>query len=206
MGDGHNGGGRERKWFSVPEFAKAVGYSTQRVYQYIKDGKIQDKHLDNRGKGHAKRRIKMAEALQDLADTLIMENRNHGAEHAELPEARKTVTDPAAETHPHPSTRGAAVEACGFGKFTLTEAQAESARQKAAQLKMKNDVEAGKLIDAKEAERQAFDAARLTRDAVLAVPDRLAAELASITEVHEINDVMTRELTQALEGLAGVEA
>jgi hypothetical protein len=145
----------------------------------------------------------MEEALQDLADTLIMENRNHGAEHVELPEPSKTAPDPAPA--PHPSTRGAAVEACGFGTFSLAQAQAESARQKAAGLKMKNDVEAGKLIDAKEAERQAFDAARLTRDAVLAVPDRLAAELASITTVHEINDVMTRELTQALEGLAGVE-
>ena len=195
---------QEKLWFTRKEFCEKTGFSKARLSQLIKAGKIKKEHIDNRGPGREKGRVKMVDALQDIADSLMVGNRT-GQNHAELPPPNMT-TAPLELGKLPPTARvskGAAVAACGFSTLSLAGAQEETARQKAAELKMKNDTAMGKLIDADEAEKQAFDCARLTRDAILSVPDRMAAELASITDVHEINDRLTRELTQALEDLVG---
>lgn len=190
----------EKLWFTRKEFCKRTGFSLQRLSQLIKAGKVKPNHIDNRGPGREKGRVKMVDALQDIADSLITQNRT-GKNHASLPEPNKTTTGGPGRAL-HPSANGAAVVACGFNTLSLAGAQEEQARQKAAELKMKNDKAMGQLIDVEEAKKQAFDCARITRDTILSVPDRMAAELASITDVHEINDRLTRELTQALEDLA----
>lgn len=195
----------EKLWFTRKEFARLTGFSRARLSQLIKAGKIRPENLDMRGKGNSKRRIKMTAALQDIADSLMIQNRAGNMEHVKLPPPNKTKgVKPPPEKGDKTArvSSGTAVVECGFSSLTLAGAQEETARQKAAELKMKNDTAMGKLIDADEAKKQAFDCARLTRDAILSVPDRMAAELASITDVHEINDRLTRELIQALEDLA----
>jgi hypothetical protein len=62
----------------------------------------------------------------------------------------------------------------------------------------------GLVIPAEEVETQTFNFARLVRDAILAIPDRIGAELASSTDVHQTTPKLTVELLQALEELSDV--
>jgi hypothetical protein len=48
----------------------------------------------------------------------------------------------------------------------------------------------------------AADTARKTRDALLAVPDRIAALLAAETDPARVHAVLSNELKQALHGIA----
>jgi hypothetical protein len=63
------------------------------------------------------------------------------------------------------------------------------------------------LINADAVKRDAFKAARLTRDAMLAIPDRMAAELAGVTDAFVIHTKMTHEIRAAIaEVVKGLEA
>ena len=48
---------------------------------------------------------------------------------------------------------------------------------------------------------EAFKMARLTRDAMLAIPDRLAAEIAAETDTFKVHTRITEEIRKALESL-----
>lgn len=56
----------------------------------------------------------------------------------------------------------------------------------------------GELVEAAKVEAQAFKAARNCRDAVLAIPDRLSAELAGISDVATVRAKLRREFENAL--------
>ncbi len=57
----------------------------------------------------------------------------------------------------------------------------------------------GALIDANEVERNAFDQARLLRDALLSIPDRVSAEVAVIKDVTKIKEILLREFVHILD-------
>jgi phage terminase Nu1 subunit (DNA packaging protein) len=61
------------------------------------------------------------------------------------------------------------------------------------------DVKIGKLVSAEEVKNKVFQAARVTRDAILNIPDRITGELAAETDYHRVYDLLKRELQQALE-------
>ena len=67
---------------------------------------------------------------------------------------------------------------------------------------VKADEAEGRVIPAEEVETQTFNFARLVRDAILAIPDRIGPELASCTDVHTTTQKLTRELLEALEELS----
>jgi phage terminase Nu1 subunit (DNA packaging protein) len=66
---------------------------------------------------------------------------------------------------------------------------------------LKKDKLAGSLVDRVQTEKDFFSVGRIVRDAILDVPARLAAELASTTDIHTVQHRMTQELTTALEAL-----
>lgn len=61
----------------------------------------------------------------------------------------------------------------------------------------------GELVDGAEVAKGAFEAARIVREAILAIPDRLAAELASESDTNRVHATLTRELRQAIEEITG---
>lgn len=65
--------------------------------------------------------------------------------------------------------------------------------------KLEFEEKSGKLIDADKVRRQAFEIARITRDAVLSIPDRISAELAGITDQATIHSILTKELNNSLQ-------
>ncbi|MDE2623767.1 MAG: hypothetical protein KGM83_11320 [Betaproteobacteria bacterium] len=56
----------------------------------------------------------------------------------------------------------------------------------------------GELMLVSDHEKTIFNLARLSRDAMLAIPDRLAAELAGISDPFEAHVVLTREIRAAI--------
>lgn len=61
---------------------------------------------------------------------------------------------------------------------------------------------AGQVVSADAVKKQAFRAARLAREALLGIPDRLAPELAGVSEPKVIHKRLTEEITRALEAIA----
>ena len=206
----------KKVWYKIAEFVDHSGYSKRRVREFISQGSIRKGNWKRAGNRRAYH-IRVPEAMEDVRNSVA--GRNPELRNAALqnppPGTAATVAmedpgvmaaamalTPKKDRRPmNPDAGGDAVTAAGFHTMTLTEAQAEQARQKATDLKMKNDERAGRLVDAAQVAEDAFNCARLTRDAVLGVPDRIAAELASITDPHKLNDKLTTELVQALEEL-----
>jgi hypothetical protein len=84
--------------------------------------------------------------------------------------------------------------------------QAEANRRRTVALarirEMEADRLAGKLIDRTEVERVWFENARLIRDGILNIPDRLASLLASVNDPHKVHQLLDAELRKALDNLA----
>lgn len=85
---------------------------------------------------------------------------------------------------------------------TLTEAQLRCTYQREVKLQLENELRRGTLIDAIQAKRESFELARTVRDAILNVPDRVAAELAAETDPVRVFARLEAELRAALVGLA----
>lgn len=60
----------------------------------------------------------------------------------------------------------------------------------------------GELVLASEVQKAAFNKARLVRDAILNVPDRIGALLAAESDTVKLIKILKRELQQALEELS----
>lgn len=60
----------------------------------------------------------------------------------------------------------------------------------------------GKLINADEVATQAYADGRKVRNAMRAIPDRLAPILAAETDVHKLHTMLLREIDNVLEGLS----
>ena len=86
------------------------------------------------------------------------------------------------------------------------DSQIESERRKkfydAEIARLKFEEQAGNLLDAEKVRRHAFNAARSVRNALLSIPDRLAAELAGETDQFAVHRRLEEEIRIALENLS----
>ena len=87
-------------------------------------------------------------------------------------------------------------EPCSFA-----EAQAEKERYKAKLAKLEYEHKIGQLVDRESVEREAFRVARVVRDAMLSLPDRLAALMTAETDQAKNHAILTKEIMAALKGL-----
>ena len=108
----------------------------------------------------------------------------------------------AAPKHRGPDSPKSKVEA----HETIFDAETKEKVFKAKLTEIKYLEQAGRLVDADEVGRRAFERGRKTRDAILLVPSRFAAELAVITDPHEIEVFLTRELIKALDKIVVEES
>ncbi len=70
---------------------------------------------------------------------------------------------------------------------------------KARLAKLEFEEKSGKLIDAEQVKLEQFTAGRMIRDAIMAVPDRISAKLASMTDPHAVHRELHAELVSALD-------
>ncbi|MBV2145135.1 MAG: hypothetical protein KTM48_00065, partial [Wolbachia endosymbiont of Pissodes strobi] len=80
--------------------------------------------------------------------------------------------------------------------------------------RIKNEMERGRLLEAKakaeigelvaveEVKRDAFNVARVVRNNLLNIPNRVSALLASLSETEKIHMALTEEITNSLEELS----
>jgi len=164
--------GRKPKGASLRAFAASVGVTHPAVIKAIRSGRL-SASIAKDAKGHP-RIVDAALALSEWK---------------------------AGATKPHPSTANGR-EPRGPKPATLTEAQLRVAAQREIKLKLENDRTEGHIIDAGQARREAFNAARIVRDGLLNIPDRIAAQVASETDPGRVYRLLEGEIRNALVGLA----
>lgn len=84
------------------------------------------------------------------------------------------------------------------GTPTFADARAVKEFYSARLTKLEYEKESGALISANEVKVQTFNRFRAFRDQMLNIPDRIADELAGITDSHEIFRILTEEIKAAL--------
>lgn len=90
---------------------------------------------------------------------------------------------------------------------SITFNQARTLKEKfSARLsKLKYEEESSKLVNAEVVKADAFKIARAVRNLVLNIPDRISAELATITDPFEVNLRLKKELNDCLKSLSELE-
>lgn len=169
------------KTASRAQYAKLRGVSRQAVDAAVKTGRIAAAVLED-GKLDV-----------DLADKLWAENTNpvvgeHGhirkRKQKDVESILNVVIDAGIDPNAPPP---------------LAESKTLEAAYKARLAQIEYEEKSGKLVDAEKVKKEAFRTARITRDAMLSIPDRLAAELAGITEPFVIHQKLTAEIRGAIE-------
>lgn len=84
----------------------------------------------------------------------------------------------------------------------LNESRARHEHYKAEKARLEALQGRGELVPADEVKAEAFKAARSVRDSLMALPDRLAAQLAGTSDVRLCHTLLTEELRVALRSLA----
>ncbi|MFH0730749.1 MAG: hypothetical protein V2B19_30940 [Pseudomonadota bacterium] len=59
----------------------------------------------------------------------------------------------------------------------------------------------GKLVNFEDMKREIFSGSRMVRDAIMNIPDRVAAIIAAETDEHKVRLLLDREIRQSLQGL-----
>ena len=84
---------------------------------------------------------------------------------------------------------------------TYAEARAQHERFKARLAQLELEQREGKLVEVDAVQRESFRIARLVRDAMLNIPDRVAGELAAETNQFKVHQRLVKEIRRALEDL-----
>lgn len=106
------------------------------------------------------------------------------------------------ELFPTPEERAAAVAA----KVTHAEASTDRIQVDAELKRLDLEERRGRLVDRHQTQREAFQIARVVRDRILQIPDRIAAELAAAKEPSDVHRRLLEELLASLEALADPDA
>lgn len=85
----------------------------------------------------------------------------------------------------------------------LLKTRIKSEVERARLLEIKARVEAGKYVDADDVKVAAFNRARVVRDSLLNIPDRLASVVAAESDSRKVHAMLAAEIRQALEDLTG---
>jgi len=162
---------------SQAEYARQRGVSRQYIGQMVAKGVIL---LQGR---------KVDPAQADAALAAVREPAR--------PERRATPKVEAAPKPLVPATELPTLPQGGDLPTLLLKTRIKSEVEKAKLLEIKARVEAGKYVDADEVKVAAF------RDALMNIPERLAAVLAAETDAARVHAMLTSEIRAALEDLAG---
>jgi hypothetical protein len=193
------------KPLSVRKFALEIGVSHTAVWKALKTGRlIESIHRDAAGKFKG---IDSELGPEEWTANCTKPVSRKVAEQNKEPEPRPspvyaapaqvTVPEPDAELEAEP----AAIEnPAGLPSYSESRALRENYQAKISKLVFEEKM--GQLVSAEDVKTRAFEISRLVRDTVLNLPSRISAELAAETNPDLIYSTLTRELTQALDGLS----
>jgi len=99
-----------------------------------------------------------------------------------------------------PETREALqAEVAQSGTLSFANARAVGEIYRARLLRLDYEMKQGTLMPRRQVDIQTFNVYRVVRDGMLNIPDRIAAQLAAESDATVIYDVLTREITAALD-------
>ncbi len=173
---------------SVSAYAQHRGVSHTAVQRAIADGRLSRSLVLAPGRP--------PQLLPSLAD-LEWEAHTSPA-HARATESPTQVTAASApRIFPPPSAERRSPTADDYRRSLVLE---KVVKTKLAQVRL--DEQQGRLIDAAEAGHAQFEIARLVRNQLHELPDRLADELALESDAHRVRSILARELDDVLRKLA----
>lgn len=179
----------EKATMSISRYAKEIGVSPAMVYKAIDDGHLK-KSLEKSPNGYI--RVNYAVAEREWVRT-----KKPSVPPEDDPAFAAGPSDPDDETEnenvPLPE---------GVPHLHASKASREHWMAQQAQLDYEQAL--GKLIPRDEVRRRTFALARKTRDAMMAIPERVAAILAATKDEREVLDLLNREIASVCEDLAGM--
>lgn len=100
--------------------------------------------------------------------------------------------------------RDAAAGRGGDGPLDLAQERAALAVRQRERIELDLAARRGELVEAAQVERDAYRVARVTRDRLLNVPDRIAAEVAAETDPARVHRTIANEIATALRELTQI--
>ena len=177
---------------SQAEYARTRGFSRQYVGQMAAKGiiKLKGRKVDTE---------QADTALAAIHDPVRSERRSE-------PKIKPApVTKPVSVHAPEPVTlpHGGGLPRDNDLPTLLLKTRIKSEVERARLLEIKAKVEAGRYVDADEVKAAAFNKARVVRDGLLNIPDRLSAVLAAENDPARVHELLAAEIRTALEELSG---
>lgn len=178
-----------KRYLNFKEYAARRGVSGEAVSQAVRAGRISTHRIGSHDY------ILPEEADVSWAENTLQSNSRTREQQLGLNDgptpASLSETSPEGDKTERPDQRG-----------TFAKARAKSEVLKAQHLAVDLELKTGKLVRADEVATKAFADGRKIRNAIMAIPDRLAPIIAAETDVVKAHQLLTKELTETLRGVA----
>lgn len=169
------------------EYSEHRNISQSRVSRLVSKGKIPKNCIKKISGRKLIDRDMADDALKKSLDGIYNPNPRHKASPKKTPPTKVEMQSTA--------------NTASTGQLSLADAQRLQAQYKAALLRLEYEQKVGRLVKLEIVDKDWLDVARRTRDAILGISDRIAAELASESDIHTINKRLTEEIVLALMSL-----
>ena len=164
----------KEQYISIVEYARYRGLSQPRISELVKTGTINHKKIDRR------KMIDWKLADEEYAKKVDVSSRNFAyLENEKLTKGKKSKGTP-----------------------DIYSSKAVKEQYNAELAKLEYEQKSGMLLSTEEVKKEAFVLAKAVRNAILNVPQKIAAEIASEIDPHEVEVMLGRELREALEQLS----
>ena len=168
---------------TLTAYAKMKGVSTEAVSKAVRVGRLSKSVVFD-----AKSRPRVIPALADQEWTANTDSAQQRVP-AVAPPRQAQAPDPEPVAKDEPKTA------------TFQQARTLREAYMARLAKLEYDEKSGLLVKADAVKNEAFKTARIVRDGLLNIPDRIAAELANETNQFKVHQRLTQEIRRALEDM-----
>jgi len=194
------------EYVTAKELSVRLGVSAEAVGQHIRAGRLK-KSVKKTGTGRQTRyRIDYQAAVKELEaniDPQYLVNKPTGGgkkKKAPAKGARKKAPAPkkAAKGRVKAPAKTAPAKPGEATASTFTEARTATEQYKAKMRRLEYEKASGLLVEKAQVEKDAFDVARILRDSLMVIPDRVDAILAAETDQQAVNEILRKEIKAAL--------
>lgn len=176
-------------FLSAAEYAKRRGVDHPAILKAINAGRL-SRSVRRHGRGYV--------VDAELADAELAANTAPGWG-GKREKGKPVDAPPPDDGDDDPGPGRAAGTGDGFETYNAAKTRHERLKADLAALDLAE--KEGRLVEATAVEREAFRVARLVRDGLLNIPDRVAGELAAETDQFKVHQMLSAEIRRALEGL-----
>lgn len=181
------------KTVSYREFSRLVGVSDTAIRKAIKSGRFKD--FDGKTPDGKPCIVNVNRAIEvwvaHAANRGLRTRQSAGSQSPPDSKQPNAAADtPDVETPP--------VESSVISAKTLIEAQRLATLERAKKLRLENDLTRGRLVEVGKVAKEAFEAQRTLREAILNIPSRLSAELAAESDAARVYLRLEAALREAL--------